>query len=127
MKTNFEALKVLKDYEAAQILHLLFLHVTSIMEAQRADGLDAIDQLENEFEIVISWLNHPFEENKGFKFYIFQMPAITRSDYLKQLEYLAGSNSDYGKYFNDAEESDNEEDYVVKRLLNNAMLLLFRK
>lgn len=127
MKTNFEALKELKDYEAAQILHLLFLHVTSIMEAQRADGLDAIDQLENEFEIVISWLNHPFEENKGFKFYIFQMPAITRSDYLKQLEYLAGSNSDYGKYFNDAEESDNEEDYVVKRLLNNAMLLLFRK
>ena len=127
MKTNFEALKELKDYEAAQILHLLFLHVTSIMEAQRADGLDAIDQLENEFEIVISWLNHPFEENKGFKFYIFQMPAITRSDYLKQLEYLAGSNSDYGKYFNDAKESDNEEDYVVKRLLNNAMLLLFRK
>lgn len=127
MKTNFEALKELKDYEAAQILHLLFLHVTSIMEAQRADGLDAIDQLENEFEIVISWLNHPFEENKGFKFYIFQMPAITRVDHLKQFEYLAGSNSDYGKYFNDAKESDNEEDYVVKRLLNNAMLLLFRK
>ena len=125
MKTNFEALKELKDYEAAQILHLLFLHVTSIMEAQRADGL--IDQLENEFEIITSWLNHPFEENKGFKFYIFQMPAITRSDYLKQFEYLAGSNSDYGKYFNDAKESDNEEDYVVKRLLNNAMLLLFRK
>lgn len=127
MKTNFEALKVLKDYEAAQILHLLFLHVTSIMEAQRADGLDAIDQLENEFEIITSWLNHPYEENKGFKFYIFQMPAITRSDYLKQFEYLAGSNSDYGQYFNDAEESDNEEDYVVKRLLNQTMLLLFRK
>ena len=110
MKTNFEALKELKDYEAAQIIRILSLHVTSIMEAQSADELDAADQLEDEFEIVTSWLNHPYEENKGFEFYIFGQTAITRVDHLKHYDYLAGSNNDYSKYFEDTEESDNEDD-----------------
>lgn len=110
MKTNFGKLKELKDYEVAQIIRILSLHVTSIMEAQSADELDAADQLEDEFEIITSWLNHPYEENKGFEFYLSGKLAYIRSDYLKQYDYLAGSNCDYTEYFDDTEESDNEDD-----------------
>lgn len=106
-KTNFEKLKELKEYEAAQVLSLLPMHVMEVQQATGVDHeLDATDLVENESEIIISWLKDEYDEKKGFKFYLSGGTEYITSENLSHYEYLANVHNDYSEYF----ESDEDEE-----------------
>lgn len=111
MKTNFEKLKELKVHEAAQVISMLPMHVMEIQQATGADcNLDATDGVENEMEIIISWLKNPYEEKKGFKFYLSGGIEYITQKNLEHYDYLKDTHQDYSKYFESDEDEEDEED-----------------
>lgn len=110
MKTNFEKLKELKEYEAAQVINMLPLHVMEIQQATGADCLDATDGVENEMEIIISWLKDPYDEAKGFKFYLSGGIEYITQKNLDHYNYLEETHQDYSEYFESDEDEEDEED-----------------
>ncbi|HRF70458.1 MAG TPA: hypothetical protein PKV66_03420 [Candidatus Pelethenecus sp.] len=88
-KTNFEKLKELKEYEAAQILNLLPMHVQEVQENIGVDcNLDAVDGVENEIEVITSWLKDPYDEKKGFKMYLSGGTEYITQENLSHYDYL---------------------------------------
>ncbi len=105
-KTNFEKLKELKEYEVAQILSMLPMHVQEIQQASDAEhNLDAVDLEENSIEIITSWLKDSFDEKKGFKMYLSGGTEYITAEDLLHYDYLEDTHNDYSEYF----ESDEEE------------------
>ena len=107
MKTNFEKLKELKEHEAAQVFSLLPMHVAEIQQATKADqNLDAADSVDDEMEIITSWLKDPYDEKKGFKMYLSGGTEYITQENLKHYDYLKDTHVDYSEHF----ESDDEEE-----------------
>ncbi len=111
MKTNFEKLKELKEYEAAQVINMLPMHVMEIQQATGADcNLDAVDGVENEIEIIASWLKDSFDEKKGFKMYLSGGIEYITQKNLEHYDYLEDTHQDYSEYFESDEDYEDEED-----------------
>ena len=104
-KTNFEKLKELKEFEVAQVISMLQMHV---MEVQQATGattnLDAVDSVENEIEIITSWMKDPYDEKKGFKMYLSGGTEYITAENLKHYDYLEDFHSDYSEHFESDED-----------------------
>ncbi len=110
MKTNFEKLRELKEHEAAQVISMLPMHVMEIQQATGADcNLDAVDLEENSIEIIASWLKEPYDEAKGFKFYLSGRTEYITQENLSHYGYLEDSNQDYSDYFESDEEDEDDE------------------
>lgn len=106
-KTNFEKLKELKEYEAAQIISMLPMHVAEVQEATGADfNLDAADLEEDSIEVITSWLKDPYNEKKGFKMYLSGGTEYITSKNLNNYDHLEDVHHDYSENF----ECDEEED-----------------
>lgn len=111
MKTNFEKLKELKEYEAAQVISMLPMHVMEIQHTTGADNnLDAVDLEENSIEIITSWLKNPYDEAKGFKFYLSGRTEYITQENLSHYGYLEDTCQDYSDYFESDEDEEDEED-----------------
>lgn len=93
--TNKEKLQQLKDYELAEIIAMLNLHVDEIQHASSARyELDAFDLNEDAIGIIISWLNSPYDEEKGFEFYCSYEKTkrvYLKSENLETFDYLHGT------------------------------------
>lgn len=98
-KTNFEKLKELKEYEAAQVFSMLQMHVAEVQQATKADRLDAADFVEDEIEVIISWLKDPYDEKKGFKMYLSGRTEYITPENLAHYDYLEETHNDYSKHF----------------------------
>ncbi|MDE7264518.1 MAG: hypothetical protein K2N64_07640 [Anaeroplasmataceae bacterium] len=99
-KTNFEKLKELKEYEAAQVINMLQIHIAEVQLVRKADSnLDAVDLVEDEIEIITSWLKDPYDEKKGFKMYLSGRTEYITSENLEHYNYLEETNNDYSKHF----------------------------
>lgn len=105
-KTNFEKLKELKEYEAAYILSFMPVYVMTVQTEIGADNLDVFDQNEGSIEIITAWLKEEYNEEKGFKMYLFGETKYLTSDDMKEYSYLEDSDNDYSSYFEDDEEED---------------------
>ncbi len=104
-KTNFEKLKELKEFEAAQIISMLPVHVGEIQQATGADfNLDAADLEEDSIEIITSWLKDEFDEKKGFKMYLSGRTEYITAKDLSRYDYLKDSHNDYSDHFECDEE-----------------------
>ena len=104
-KTNFEKLKELKEFEVAQIIILLPMHVQTIQQATGADvNLDAIDLMEDAIEILTSWLKDECDERKGFKMYLSSRAEYITSVELSHYNYLEDSHNNYSDPFECDEE-----------------------
>ncbi len=105
--TNFEKIKELKEYEVAQILSMLPMHVAGIQEATGADrNLDAVDLEEDSIEIITSWLKDEYDEKKGFRMYLSGGSEYFTKENLSHYDYLENTHNSYNKYF----ESDDEDE-----------------
>lgn len=110
-KTNFEKLKELKEHEAAQVISMLPMHVMEIRQATGADcNLDATDGVEDGMEIIISWLKDPYDEAKGFKFYLSGGIEYITQKNLDHYDYLEDTHQDYSEHFEFDEDYEDEED-----------------
>ncbi|MDE6946312.1 MAG: hypothetical protein K2P14_03915 [Anaeroplasmataceae bacterium] len=111
MKTNFEKLKELKVHEAAQVISMLPMHVMEIQQATGANNnLDAVDLEENSIEIITSWLKNPYDEAKGFKFYLSGGIEYITQKNLDHYDYLEDTHQDYSEHFESDEDYEDEED-----------------
>lgn len=63
-KTNFEKIKELKNWELAQIMDLVALHVDAAVPAYPDAQVTSYDYQREQ----LKWLNQPYDEKKGFKF-----------------------------------------------------------
>lgn len=107
-KTNFEKLKELKEYEVAQVISMLPMHVMEVQQATGADkNLDAVDLEENSIEIITSWLKDTYDEKKGFKMYLSGGTEYITSKNLKHYDYLEDTHQDCSEHF-ESEEEDEE-------------------
>lgn len=111
MKTNFEKLKELKEHEAAQVISMLPMHVMEVQHTTGANNnLDATDGVEDGMEIIISWLKDPYDEAKGFKFYLSGRTEYITQENLSHYGYLEDIDQDYSDYFESDEDEEDEED-----------------
>lgn len=105
--TNFEKLKELKEYEAAQILSMLPMHVMEIQQATGAENnLDAVDLEEDSIEIITSWLKDDYDDKKGFMMYLSGGSEYFTKENLSHYDYLENTHKSYNEYF----ESDEDEE-----------------
>lgn len=111
MKTNFEKLKELKEHEAAQVISMLPMHVMEVQHTTGANNnLDATDGVEDGMEIIISWLKDPYDEAKGFKFYLSGGIEYITQKNLDHYDYLEDTHQDYSEHFESDEDYEDEED-----------------
>ena len=87
-KTNFEKLKELKNWELAQIIDLIAMHVDAAIPAYPDAQVSGYDY-QREY---LKWLNQSYDEEKGFKFILDQEDEETyvtlqdmRANYEKQI------------------------------------------
>ena len=100
MKTNFEKLKELKEYEAAQVLSMLQMHVAEVQQATKADhNLDAADLEEDSIGVITSWFKDSYDESKGFKMYLSGGVEYITSEDLSHYEHLRDVHNDYDDLF----------------------------
>ena len=106
-KTNFEKIKELKEFEAAQVMSMLPMHVAEVQQATRADfDLDAADLEENAIEIITSWLKDPYDEKKGFKMYLSGGTEYITPKNLSHYSHLEDTHQDFSENFDGDEEED---------------------
>ena len=67
--TNFEKLKELKDFEAAQVITMLNEHVGSVETLIDVTKTSINRTCKSEI-IVTAWLNAPYDDSKGFQFLV---------------------------------------------------------
>lgn len=72
-KTNFEKLKELKNWELAQVLDLIALHVDAAVPAYPDAQVQSFDYQREQ----LKWLNQPYDEEKGFKFILDDEGEVT--------------------------------------------------
>ena len=99
-KTNFEKLKELKEYEVAQVISMLQMHVAEVQQATEADkNLDAAHLEGDSIEVITSWLKDSYDESKGFKMYLSGGVEYITSEDLSHYEHLRDVHNDYSTYF----------------------------
>lgn len=66
---NIEKIKELNDYQLLEIINMIHFHATDVQYRTGAYGnLDAFDLKEDNEDIILSWLNSEYDEEKGFVF-----------------------------------------------------------